>query len=153
MQKLSLRSRGKYETRPSVKGLWTRMNNKVRDFLASMCFSGPSFLGMLAFYIIPFLIVVYYSFTAGLTDHSFAGLKNYINVWQNGAFKIAVRNTFTFTGLSVPLAVVLSLGLALMLEARIPLKSEFRTFFLSPMMVPSRPSSSSGRCCSTITVS
>ena len=112
------------------------MNNKVRDFLASMCFSGPSFLGMLAFYIIPFLIVVYYSFTAGLTDHSFAGLKNYINVWQNGAFKIAVRNTFTFTGLSVPLAVVLSLGLALMLEARIPLKSEFRTFFLSPMMVP-----------------
>lgn len=86
------------------------MNNKVRDFLASMCFSGPSFLGMLAFYIIPFLIVVYYSFTAGLTDHSFAGLKNYINVWQNGAFKIAVKNTFTFTGLSVPLAVVLSLG-------------------------------------------
>ena len=112
------------------------MNNRVRDFLASMCFSGPSFLGMLAFYIIPFLIVVYYSFTAGLTDHSFAGLKNYINVWQNGAFKIAVKNTFTFTGLSVPLAVVLSLGLALLLEARIPLKSEFRTFFLSPMMVP-----------------
>ena len=36
----------------------------------------------------------------------------------------------------MPLAVVLSLGLALMLEARIPLKSEFRTFFLSPMMVP-----------------
>ena len=135
VQKLSLRSRGKYETRPSGKGLWTRMNNKVRDFLASMCFSGPSFLGMLAFYIIPFLIVVYYSFTAGLTDHSFAGLKNYINVWQNGAFKIAVRNTFTFTGLSVPLAVVLSLGLALMLEARIPLKSEFRTFFLSPMKI------------------
>ena len=136
VQKLSLRSRGKYETRPSGKGLWARMNNKVRDFLASMCFSGPSFLGMLAFYIIPFLIVVYYSFTVGLTDHSFAGLKNYINVWQNGAFKIAVKNTFTFTGLSVPLAVVLSLGLALMLEARIPLKSEFRTFFLSPMMVP-----------------
>ena len=120
----------------SAKTLWKNANLKVRDFLNSMCFSGPSFLGMLAFYIIPFLIVVYYSFTAGLTDHSFAGLKNYINVWQNGAFKIAVRNTFTFTGLSVPLAVVLSLGLALMLEARIPLKSEFRTFFLSPMMVP-----------------
>ena len=77
MQKLSLRSRGKYETKPSGKSLWTRMNNKVRDFLASMCFSGPSFLGMLAFYIIPFLIVIYYSFTVGLTDHSFAGLKNY----------------------------------------------------------------------------
>ena len=105
MQKLSLRSRGKYETKPSGKSLWTRMNNKVRDFLASMCFSGPSFLGMLAFYIIPFLIVIYYSFTVGLTDHSFAGLKNYINVWQNGAFKIAVKNTFTFTGFLSPMMV------------------------------------------------
>ena len=31
---------------------------------------------------------------------------------------------------------MLALGLALLLEARIPLKSQFRTFFLSPMMVP-----------------
>ena len=36
----------------------------------------------------------------------------------------------------MPLAVVLSLGLALILECRIPCKSWFRTFFLSPMMVP-----------------
>ena len=38
--------------------------------------------------------------------------------------------------MAVPLAVVLAVALALMLESRIPLKSEFRTFFLSPMMVP-----------------
>ena len=36
----------------------------------------------------------------------------------------------------MPLAVILALALALMLEARIPFKSQFRTFFLSPMMVP-----------------
>ena len=36
----------------------------------------------------------------------------------------------------MPLAVVLSLALAVLLEARIPGKSTFRTFFLSPMMVP-----------------
>ena len=36
----------------------------------------------------------------------------------------------------LPLAVVLSMLLALMLEARIPGKSQFRTCFLSPMMVP-----------------
>ena len=69
-------------------------------------------------------------------DHSFAGLKNYISVIQNGAFKIAVKNTAVFSALSVPLAVILALALALMLEARIPFKSQFRTFFLSPMMVP-----------------
>jgi multiple sugar transport system permease protein len=113
-----------------------KSSRKVRDFLQSMCFSGPSFVGMLLFYVIPFGVVVYYSFVAGTLDHSFVGLQNYKNVLENGAYKIAVKNTAVFSLLSVPLAVVLSMLLALMLECRIPLKSQFRTFFLSPMMVP-----------------
>ena len=108
-----------------AKKIWNGVNVKIRDFLASLCFSGPSFLGMLMFFVAPFCVVIYYSFIAGALDHSFVGLKNYINVWNNGAFRIAV-----------PLAVVLALVLALMLECRIPFKSQFRTFFLSPMMVP-----------------
>ena len=119
-----------------AKKIWNGVNVKIRDFLASLCFSGPSFLGMLMFFVAPFCVVIYYSFIAGALDHSFVGLKNYINVWNNGAFRIAVKNTAVFSGLSVPLAVVLALVLALMLECRIPFKSQFRTFFLSPMMVP-----------------
>ena len=119
-----------------AKKIWNGVNVKIRDFLASLCFSGPSFLGMLMFFVAPFCVVIYYSFIAGALDHSFVGLKNYINVWNNGAFQIAVKNTAVFSGLSVPLAVVLALVLALMLECRIPFKSQFRTFFLSPMMVP-----------------
>ena len=119
-----------------AKKIWNGVNVKIRDFLASLCFSGPSFLGMLMFFVAPFCVVIYYSFIAGALDHSFVGLKNYINVWNNGAFQIAVKNTAVFSGLSVPLAVVLALVLALMLECRIPFKSQVRTFFLSPMMVP-----------------
>ena len=119
-----------------AKKIWNGVNANVRDFLASLCFSGPSFLGMLIFFVAPFCVVIYYSFIAGALDHSFVGLKNYIAVWNNGAFQIAVKNTAVFSGLSVPLAVVLALVLALMLECRIPFKSQFRTFFLSPMMVP-----------------
>ena len=119
-----------------AKKIWNGVNVKIRDFLASLCFSGPSFLGMLMFFVAPFCVVIYYSFIAGALDHSFVGLKNYIAVWNNGAFQIAVKNTAVFSGLSVPLAVVLALVLALMLECRIPFKSQFRTFFLSPMMVP-----------------
>ena len=52
------------------------------------------------------------------------------------SFQTAAKNTAIFSILAVPLAVVLSLGLALILECRIPCKSWFRTFFLSPMMVP-----------------
>ena len=113
---------------PDAKTLWKNANLKVRDFLNSMCFSGPSFLGMLIFYLVPFGVVIYYSFIAGVVDNSFVGLKNYIAVFDNAAFRTAAKNTAVFTGLAVPLAV--------MLEARIPGKSQFRTCFLSPMMVP-----------------
>ena len=113
-----------------------RRRSRLREFLHSLCFSGPSFLGMLIFFVIPFGVVVYYSFINGTLDHGFAGLKNYVSVVENGAFKIAVKNTAIFSALSVPLAVILAMALALLLEARIPWKSQFRTFFLSPMMVP-----------------
>lgn len=113
-----------------------RKQSRVREFFHSLLFSGPSFLGMLIFFVIPFGVVVYYSFINGALDHGFAGINNYVNVIENGAFRIAVRNTAIFSVLAVPLAVILAMALALMLEARIPFKSQFRTFFLSPMMVP-----------------
>ena len=119
-----------------ARALWKNANLKVRDFLNSMCFSGPSFLGMLIFYVVPFGVVIYYSFIAGVVDNSFVGLKNYIAVFTNAAFRIAAKNTAIFSGLAVPLAVVLAMLLALMLECRIPAKSQFRTCCLSPMMVP-----------------
>lgn len=113
-----------------------KINRRLGDFLASMSFSGPSFLGMLIFYIAPFGVVLYDSLIAGSLDHSFVGLKNYLAVLKNEAFAIAVKNTAIFSAVAVPLAVILALALALLLEARIPLKSQMRTFFLSPMMVP-----------------
>ena len=99
-------------------------------------FSGPSVLGVSVFFILPFLVVVYYSVIKSPLNPEFVFFENFQNVIGNQAFKIAVKNTADFSIVAVPLAVILSLGLALMLEARIPLKSQFRTFFLSPMMVP-----------------
>ena len=116
----------------------TRKQRRGRghNLLQASCFLGPSFLGVLLFFIIPFGVVVYYSLIQGPMNNSFVGLQNYINVFKNNAFRIAVKNTLVFTGIAVPLSVVLSMVLALMLECRIPLKSQFRTFFLSPMVVP-----------------
>ncbi len=115
---------------------WERANMKVKDVLSSLCFSGPSFLGVSVFFILPFLVVVYYSVIRAPSNPEFVGLDNFIAVLQNSSFQTAAKNTAMFSLISVPLAVVLSLGLALILECRIPCKSLFRTFFLSPMMVP-----------------
>ena len=108
----------------------------AKDTLRSAAFLGPSVIGVSIFFILPFFVVVYYSFIRSPINREFVFLDNYVNVINNEAFRIAVRNTLKFSLISVPLAVILSLGLALMLEARIPMKSQFRTFFLSPIMVP-----------------
>ena len=112
------------------------LNEKQKDFVHSLCFLSPSLLGVAVFFILPFCVVVYYSVIDGVGSRNFVFLDNFIKLFQNSAFLLAAKNTLTFSAWAVPLAVVLSLGLALMLEARIPLKSQFRTFFLSPMMVP-----------------
>ncbi len=110
--------------------------NRRQDFLQSLAFLSPSLLGVGVFFIVPFGVVVYYSLIDGVGTRNFAALDNFRKLLTNSAFLTASRNTLHFSLLAVPLAVVLALGLAVMLEARIPLKSQFRTFFLSPMMVP-----------------
>ncbi len=113
-----------------------QLNEKGKDFLQSMCFLSPSLLGVAVFFIVPFGVVVYYSLIDGVASHNFVFLDNFVKLFNNSAFLLAAKNTLHFSLWAVPLAVVLSMGLALMLECRIPLKSQFRTFFLSPMMVP-----------------
>ena len=110
--------------------------DKLRDIGKSLCFLSPSLLGVGVFFILPFGVVVYYAMIDGVGSRNFVFLDNFIKLFDNSAFIMAAKNTLSFSALAVPLAVVLAMVLALMLECRIPLKSEFRTFFLSPMMVP-----------------
>lgn len=107
-----------------------------KDRTVSLLFLAPSLLGVLAFFVLPFIVVIVYSLVDNPISMEFTGFSNFIRVINNGAFKKAVFNTVRFSAISVPLAVVLSLVLAIVLEWKIPLKSQFRTFFLSPMMVP-----------------
>ncbi len=114
----------------------TRTKTKLLDFAKSLCFLCPSFLGVCLFFILPFGVVVYYSFIDNSASKNFVLFENFEKLFANSIFRMAAKNSLTFSAIAVPLAVVLAIVLALMLESRIPLKSQFRTFFLSPMMVP-----------------
>ncbi len=107
-----------------------------RKRLASDLFLAPSFLGVMTFFVLPFIVVLVYSFINNPIGFEFVGLDNFIRVLKNSAFQKAVGNTLKFSLISVPLAVILSLLLAVVLEWKIPFRSQFRTFFLTPMMVP-----------------
>ena len=113
-----------------------KLTSNQRKKLISWLFLLPSLLGVLMFFVAPFGVVIYYSLINNPIQKEFVGFANYANVWNNAAFRQAASNTFIFSLISVPLAVVLSLFLAAVMESRIPFKSYFRTFFLSPLMVP-----------------
>ena len=112
----------------------TRRTRRLK--MSSGAFIAPSFLGVMTFFILPFLVVIFYSLVDNPISANFVFLDNFKSILGNTSFKTAVRNTFTFAAVAVPLAVVLSLLLAIVLEAKLPFRSQFRTFFLSPMMVP-----------------
>jgi multiple sugar transport system permease protein len=96
----------------------------------------PSLAGVLIFFLLPFCIVIYYSLINNPISGEFVGLANYKKLLETVAFRKAAWNTASFSLVSVPLVLVLSLWLAALLERNIPGKSVIRTFFLSPLMVP-----------------
>ena len=106
----------------------TRRTRRLK--MSSGAFIAPSFLGVMTFFILPFLVVIFYSLVDNPISANFVFLDNFKSILGNTSFKTAVRNTFTFA------AVAVSLLLAIVLEAKLPFRSQFRTFFLSPMMVP-----------------
>lgn len=112
----------------------TRRMRKIK--ISSGAFIAPSFLGVVTFFLAPFGVVIFYSLVDNPVTANFVFFDNFVNIIKNGAFQRAVRNTFMFSLAAVPLAVVLSLMLAIVLESKLPFRSQFRTFFLSPMMVP-----------------
>ncbi len=123
-------------TKPQVKGKQKATKRLRKLKRSSGVFITPGFLGVLVFFLLPFLVIIYYSLVDNPISGEFVFLDNFVSIVQNNAFKKAVRNTLTFSAVSVPLAVIFSLMLAIMLDAKLPFRSQFRTFFLSPMMVP-----------------
>lgn len=64
----------------------------------------------------PFLVVIYYSFVDSPINREFVFLDNFIRLVKNARFRRAVANTVRFSLTAVPLAVILPLLLAIVLE-------------------------------------
>lgn len=66
-------------------------------------------------------------------DFSFAGLKNYLFLFQDFRFQADLRNTVFFTILFIGLVIVIGLGLAILIDQKLKGESIFRNIFLFPM--------------------
>lgn len=110
--------------------------NKRKERTISAFYLAPSFIGVMTFFFVPFLVVIYYSMINNPIGKEFVGFENFISVFNNKAFRMALVNTGKFTFISVPLVVILSLLAAIAIDNSIPGKSKIRSALLSPMMVP-----------------
>ncbi len=97
----------------------------------------PSLAGFATFFIVPFVYIFCYAFTENAFNGSFAGLNNFISLFNNEFFRLAMKNTLTFTVISVPLTMLLSLILAMLLvkyASRLPI---VKSAFFLPVILPS----------------
>lgn len=119
------------------KNKWkTKKKSDLKRRLGGDLFLAPSLIGVCIFMVVPFFVVVYYSLIDNPIKKNFVGLENFMRILDNSAFKMAALNTIKFSAVAVPLAVILSLLLAMLLLSKIPGKTQLRTFYLSPLMVP-----------------
>ena len=113
-----------------------RNRAEVTERRLTRLFLLPSLLGVAVFFVAPFGVVFYYSLIDNPISGEFAGLDNFVLLLKNVAFRQAARNTAVFSGIAVPLAVVIPLLFAILLMQKLPMRSFFRTVLISPLMVP-----------------
>ncbi len=94
----------------------------------------PSLAGVTFFVMAPFAKVVVSSFCTAMSGE-FVGIKNYITVFHNKAFRLAAVNTLRFMAAGLPLLLILSLSLALMIHRK-PAYDKYKYLYLLPMAVP-----------------
>ena len=119
---------------------WSRLSPLRRDQARTgLLFSLPWIIGLTALTIYPILDSLYLSFTeySILESPKWVGLANYEEIFLNDtAVRTSVYNSLYYAFLSVPLGLILSLGLALLLNVRAVGIGVYRTLFYLPSLVP-----------------
>lgn len=109
---------------------------KRKRAIKGILFILPSFIGVSIFWLIPYVDVIRRSFF-GAVSGNFTGLKNYINVCSNQAFRLAAKNTVRFFAVCIPTLIILSLIIAVLLNGLKQTKRQLlKTAFLLPMAIP-----------------
>ena len=102
--------------------------------MAKFLFLAPSFLGVVIFVLLPFGDVVKRSFMTAVTKEG-AGMRNYQTIFANSAFLLAVKNTFRFTLVCIPLLVAMGLAIALAMGS-IRHMQAVKSLYLFPLAMP-----------------
>ncbi|APR79128.1 N-Acetyl-D-glucosamine ABC transport system, permease protein 1 [Minicystis rosea] len=112
-----------------------RSNASLRKGLA---FFSPWGIGLLVFLAYPVMSSIVYSFCdySVLSPPRWIGLQNFIDLFQDEVFWIALKNTLLYVALALPLGLTVALFFALLLDAKVRGSNVYRTLIFLPALVP-----------------
>jgi multiple sugar transport system permease protein len=136
---------GTAEVRPPAPGVGRRTGRRLgapERSLAAYVFIAPAALLIGLFFFLPVAAALVLSFTDfdiyGIADAGnvrWVGPGNYLRLLDTPLFWTALRNTFYFTLVGGPLSIAVSLGAALLLNAKaVRLRGFFRTVYFAPFV-------------------
>ncbi|MDR2053106.1 MAG: sugar ABC transporter permease [Treponema sp.] len=106
-------------------------------FPAGLGFVLPGLAGFSVFFIFPFGLSLVYAFMDKPLGGSFIGFANFTGLFQNRAYLRGLGNMARFIGISAPLNLAVSLGLALLINRAGKRREWFSLVFLVPLVIPS----------------
>lgn len=105
-----------------------------RNAITGYSLLAPSLFGVVAFLLLPVLVVIWLSFQSWnlIGPITFVGLDNYASVLSDGVFGNSLLVTLVFVALVIPIQTLLGLAAALLLTRGLPGSGWFRTIYVLP---------------------
>jgi multiple sugar transport system permease protein len=116
----------------------SRLSAETRNFFKGMAFVSPWLVGFGMFMLVPIVLSLIYSFCDFPTYQPpvFIGLANYRALMHDPTFWTVLGNSTYYAALALPAGLILALGIALLLNRKVPGQSIFRTIVFLPSLVP-----------------
>jgi multiple sugar transport system permease protein len=117
---------------PVVRSRWYPFKKALPVYL----FIAPGVILFLVWTVYPLLNMLVMSFFQWnlIKPSVFIGLDNYAKAFSDPIFWQALRNTIMYAVISVPGQLILGLGVALLVNQKLPFRSFFRTMFYLPVV-------------------
>ena len=108
-----------------------------QEWFWAYVFIAPMVIGTLIFGIVPILYSAGLSLMKwdGLGEKTFNGLTNFVNLMKDEKFRYEIRNTLVYTIAVVPITLMLSLGVANLLNKGLQATGFFRVIYFLPNIV------------------
>lgn len=110
-----------------------------KDWVAGYVFIAPVTIGLLIFYVFPFIQNFWFSFNDvnKFNMATFCGISNYQRLFQEPDLILAMKNTLLYAVVTVPIGLALSLLVASLLNSKIKGTSFYRTIYFLPSVTMS----------------